>query len=104
MPSFSETFEPLSSPYTATTSLPGIILSQQPAAMSTSSGRMMLSQDGNHQPNVQLYHDDAFSFYTLAITHGEGTAHVFQLFSPKDMVPEVKCLPNGAHSVSWKKL
>lgn len=105
MPSFSETFEPLSSPHTASTSLlPGTTLSQQPPATSTSSGRMMLSQDGNHQPNVQLCHDDTFSFYTLATTHGEGTAHVFQLFGPKDMVPEVKWLPNGARSVSWKKL
>jgi hypothetical protein len=105
MPSFPETFEALSSTHTASTSLlPGATLSQQPAATSTSSSRMMLSQDGNHQLNVELCYDDAVSFYALATPHDKGTVHNFQLVGPKDMVPVMNYLPNGVRSVSWKKL
>ena len=104
MPSLPEIFEPLSSPYTSSTSLrPAAASPQQTADTMISHGRMILSQDGNHQLDIKLRHDDTVSFYALAIPQDKGTAHVFQLVGPKDMVPVINCLPNGVRSVSWKK-
>ncbi|CZR52901.1 uncharacterized protein PAC_02778 [Phialocephala subalpina] len=108
-PSLSEPFKPLSFPPAASTSAPAstsprpaTTSPQEPADTETSHHR--LSQDANRQLNTELRHDDILSFYTLALPHDNGTAHVFQLVGPKDMVPVVDCLPNGGCSVSWKKL
>lgn len=103
MPSLLESFEPLSPPFTGSASpLPVTTSPQQPGA--TSQGHMMLSQDGNHQLNVKLCHDDTMSFYTIAAAHDNRKTLVFQLLCPMDMAPEVNYLPNGVCSVSWKKL